>query len=219
MRSERAAREKEKRPGVFPVTLVPSCRRRLLSSPRASSASSPPSSLSPHPHRQLLLSPCPSRLSPPARRQLRIWRKRRDAGFGGRGEMRDLEEEEEIRASRRWLDQCKLTSSSPTRPLTTFSTTTRCSSPPASISLSRVPIKFVDGRGDASAPCEDKAEDQHGCGRSDRGDGIASFLPPFHYFYDPDKAVRPGLEADGAKVAQSSEKSAGLQKLQCIADG
>uniref|UniRef100_A0A8R7P7C7 Uncharacterized protein n=1 Tax=Triticum urartu TaxID=4572 RepID=A0A8R7P7C7_TRIUA len=108
------------------------------------------------------------------------WRKRRDAGSGGgRGDPG-------VPA----VARPKLTSSSPTRPLTTmrsppilpcrlysfarlprsfdlthfllppqFSTTTRCSSPPASISLSRVPIKFVDGRGDASAPCEDKAED------------------------------------------------------------
>ena len=69
-----------------------------------------------------------------------------------------------------------------------------------------MPIEFVDGRGDSSAPPQDKAEEQHGCGRSDLCDGIASFSPPFHNFDDPDKALCPGLEADGAKVAQSSEK-------------
>lgn len=73
-----------------------------------------------------------------------------------------------------------------------------------------MPIEFVDGRGDSSAPPQDKAEEQHGCGRGDRGDGIASFPPPLHNFDDTDKALCPGLEAesyaDGAKVAQSSEK-------------
>ncbi|XP_044397835.1 uncharacterized protein [Triticum aestivum] len=172
--------EEEERCGIWrrtlPAPLLSPRLVRLLSSLSLVSSPAPPapSLCLPQPS---LSSRAPSAPDLEEEERCGIWRKRRDVGSGGgRGDPG-------VPAV--------------ARPMQVLDDDALLIPAGSDLVIKRVPIKFVDGRGDASAPCQDKAEEQHGCGRSDRGDGIASFLPPFHNFDDPDKAVCPGLEADG----------------------